>query len=211
MEKSPKFKTMISLYQVFAVIRDKIFLPPVKLFSFIGITANMLSYFSVVLMGLFIVFIRKHNSISLILLLTSLTIDLFDGVLARYQGTASDRGKFVDVICDNVNFSLFLIGLLHARLLTGMIGLILVYLMVMSKILRIIKNGLALKSDWHFKAIAGFLPNCVVGLSYLVFLIYVIKPHDYFDITFCFFSGVLFVDSLSFFVRIVYAKKKSGN
>jgi phosphatidylglycerophosphate synthase len=161
-------------------------------------------------MGFFIVFIRKHSPISLILLLTSLTIDLFDGVLARYQGMASDRGKFVDVICDNVNFSLFLIGLLHAHLISGITAVILVYLMVMSKILRIIKNGLSLESDWHFKAIAGFLPNCVVGLSYLVFLIYVIKPHDFFDISFYVFSGVLFIDSLSFFIRIVYAKNKPG-
>jgi len=150
-------------------IRDKALNPFAKVFSAIGATPDRISYFSVILMLGFLYFIRIDYNIALMFLILTLFSDMMDGVLARYQKVESDRGKFVDVVCDNVNYFLFLIGLVMVGLLHEIIALFLVYFIFMSDVFRVMCHGVILKSDWKFKAVVGFLPNLFKNLTYALF------------------------------------------
>ena len=203
MLQSKGLSRVLRYYHVSVRIRNFVFNPIARFFSFFGITSNMLSFFGVIMLIFFIFFIKKNILISLIFLLIGIIVDAVDGVLARYQKKSSDRGKFIDMVCDNLNFTLFVIGLVYAGLLNGLIGLICVYSMVLSKLFRIIVNSRFLESDWHFKAVAGFLPNLCAVTSYLSLPIIVFFRQNYFDLLLIVFSFILIIDSFIFYCKII--------
>ena len=194
---------MRKLYEKIAQWRTSAFKPVVPLLSFFHITPNFLSYTSIVLMLLFIIYIKSLSPWLLLLILGSVLLDLIDGPLARIMGVASDKGKFIDMLCDNLAFTLFVLGLMYVGLISGMVGGALIYFMVLSKLLRSIYNSHHYKSDWKFKAVAGFIPNFVVALSYIVLGIFLIWGIEYLNYAYALFSAVLIIDATFFYVRIV--------
>lgn len=80
-------------------------------------------------------------------MLLAIFLDLLDGPLARFQKICSDKGKFIDMFCDILVFSLFVLGLIYADLLIGLVGSILIFALIFSKIFRVIYNIQFLKSD----------------------------------------------------------------
>jgi phosphatidylglycerophosphate synthase len=205
---NPALRLQRKTYYKLVDVRAIIFNPLVRILAFLKITPDMLSYTGLFLMLLFIFLLRANEfSLAAVLLLLTVLLDNIDGVLARYQKRDSDLGKFKDMVVDNICFSLFIIGLVYAKLLTGLIGLIFVYTMILAKLFRSIDHAFFLKSDWHFKAVAGFLPNLFVGLSYLFFLVLVIFNKNYLDSTSILFSILLAIDAFIFYTKILKQKK----
>lgn len=184
--------------------RDWLFRPVVSVFSKMGLTANIVTYSSVISMVLFVVSIKRSMLASVVFLIYGIWGDLFDGVLARYQGKQSDKGKFIDMVADNLNFALFVIGLSYGGLIQPLVGTLIVYFMVLSKVFRSIWNGFELKSNWYFKTVAGALPNVVVSLAYILFFGGLIFGWGYLTNIFYVFSGILIVDGAVFYKKIVY-------
>ena len=191
-----------------AKVRDKLLRPVVSVFSKMGLTANMITYSSIISMVLFVMSIKRSMLASVVFLIYGIGGDLFDGVLARYQGKQSDKGKFIDMVADNLNFALFVIGLSYGGLIQPLVGTLIVYFMILSKVFRSIWNSLELKSDWYFKTVAGALPNVVVALTYILFFGGLIFGWDYLTKIFYVFSGILLVDGAVFYRRIVYDVRK---
>jgi phosphatidylglycerophosphate synthase len=154
-------------------------------------------------MLLFFIFVSSLSPWLLLLVIGSVLLDLIDGPLARIMGIASDKGKFIDMLCDNLSFSIFVLGLMYAGLLSGVIGAALIYFMVLSKLLRSIHNSRHYKSNWKFKAVAGFTPNFVVALSYILFGILLVGGIEYLGYAYGLFSAILILDAGFFYVRIV--------
>jgi len=189
-------------YAKFAELRNKIFDPITKVLMFLRITPNMVSIFGVFLMVLFVVFAKTNSPWLLLILYGSWLIDLIDGPLARNSKTANDKGKFVDMFCDNLNFTLFVLGVIQLDLVSGFVGALLIYFMAISKLFRSIYNAKDYVSDWRFKAVAGLLPNFIVALAYIHLGVYFIFNLYYFDYIYLVFASILIIDSLSHFKKI---------
>ena len=187
--------------------KDALFLPLIKILSLLKVKPTAITYTRVFLMVLFVALIKISDYWPLFLLIFSYFLDNLDGSLARFTKTASDKGKFKDIVCDNLSFILFIIGLIYAGYLTGLAGMIFVYLMLTSLIFRIIYNARLLKSDWLFKSVAGFLPNILAGLFYIAFLIFVLSKLNYFLEISIIFSIILLIDSVVFYFKILKQKK----
>jgi phosphatidylglycerophosphate synthase len=190
-------------YRQFARFRDDHLRPIAKIIVRLGIRASGVTYFGIVLMLGFLFTVSIKPKIAFIFFLLAIGMDFLDGVVARYIHEASDRGKFVDMVADNVIFTLFVIGICCAKMVPCLFSLILVYVMVLSKLFRAINNAFDYRSDWFFRAVAGFLPNLICGFCYLSYALYV-----FFDISvlpYCFIGSsiILFVDSMFHYILII--------
>jgi phosphatidylglycerophosphate synthase len=196
-------------YFQFAKLRDVYLKPLAKILTWLGISASGVSYSGIFLMSGFILMVRFNRKTALFFLLLAIGMDFVDGVVARYQHQASDRGKFVDMVADNIIFSFYVIGVSHAELLPSLWALLLVYVMVLTKLFRVIYNAFNYQSDWFFKSLAGFLPNFICGICYLVFAVLLIFKINLF--TPCFIGSIIVLcfDATAHFVLIIRKKIKS--
>ena len=198
-------------YNLSVRVRWVLFLPLVKLLSRLKVTASMVSYTSIVFMAPAVLLAKARPGLTVACVVASIFADLLDGIVARYQGTCSDKGKLVDMVCDNVSFTLFMVALVYTGLIEPVSGLLLTYTMLLSKVLRSITHSFYLDTDWHFKAVAGFLPNLSTGLSFMMYLVYACSGHNYLSLTGYVLSAALILDTGLFYVRILMvAPDKEG-
>ena len=98
----------------------------------------------------------------------SIILDAFDGTVARYHKIASDRGKFIDVLVDQVTFSLICLGLIRLLpkltlvIATSAIFIPLVYLITM-----VYKNENK-PSDWIIKLKARLTIYKIIFIALIV-------------------------------------------
>ena len=175
-----------------------------RFFTVVGLKPNMITYFGVFMMLLFVFSIRRNALISSIFLILNLVSDGLDGVLARYQKNSSVKGKFIDFLGDDVSFVLFILGLIYGGFINGLVAVIFVYLMSLSKVFRGIINYY---SPLRFKVLAGF-PHFFALFSYFLFFVFAILNVFYFNASSLLFSFFLLVDILFFYFEIL---KKSVN
>jgi phosphatidylglycerophosphate synthase len=154
--------------------------PVARLLTYFRVTPGLVSLFGVLLMFGFLVTAASRPQLALVLAFLSIASDWLDGSLARYQRVGSDRGKFLDMICDMTTFALFMIGLINAELLGGQFALLLVFAVTLDKWLRIIWQNRYLTTTWHLKAVAGFLPAFVGGVHYVAFIPWVLWEANYY-------------------------------
>ncbi len=167
------------IYTSLAAVRTSIFRPLNKILTAIGVNADMLSYLGVVVMVGFIFALPDNLMLAFWLLFARMIIDIMDGPLARYQKTDSDRGKFVDVLMDNLAFALFIFGVIHAGFMEGLAGAIYLFLTELVVVLMIIIYNLKHKSDWFFYASAGSYPYNFIYAIYILFALYAFGGNNY--------------------------------
>ncbi|MBT3704271.1 CDP-alcohol phosphatidyltransferase family protein [Candidatus Peregrinibacteria bacterium] len=199
---------MWKIYSAMQKGRDVLLRPLVKVLAFLRVPPNALSYFGVLMMVLFAVFLQSNLLLALVFAAIGFLADLVDGGVARESGKNSDQGKFVDMVCDNLSFSIFVIGLVYAELLPGLTGLFLVYFMVLSKVFRSVRNALYFKTDWLFKAVAGFVPNFIVAIIYVLFVFYVITSYNFLWEGAMICTAVLVFDFFKYYYEISSYEKK---
>ncbi len=151
--------------------RSAIVRPAVVFFSAIGISADLMSYIGLGLVFLSVSFMSTQVTTALVILLIALFADNLDGEIARYRGTASDKGKFTDVVVDNVTFTVFMLGMAYAGFVSGLLAGIVVYAMLLCRTFMVIKKNVSKQSDWLIKAYAGFFPNFFVYVLYASFIL----------------------------------------
>ena len=197
-------------YDLSVRVRWVLFLPLVKLLSRLRVTASMVSYAGLLFMAPVLFFAKEQPWLAVGCVVASIFADLLDGVVARYQETCSDKGKLVDMVCDNVSFTMFMIALVYTGLIGALAGLVLTYTMLLSKVLRSITHSFFLDTDWHFKAVAGFLPNLSTGIIFLMYLIFAASEHNYLTVTGYILAVALMLDSLLSYVRILMVAPDRG-
>ena len=190
-------------YDLSVRVRWVLFLPLVKLLSRLRVTASMVSYTAIFFMAPVLFLAKARPWLAVACVVASIFADLVDGIVARYQGTCSDKGKLVDMVCDNISFTMFMVALVHTGLIAPVPGLLLTYTMLLSKVLRSITHSFYLDTDWHFKAVAGFLPNLSTGISFMMYLVYASSGYNYLSATGYVLAVALILDSLLFYVRIL--------
>lgn len=195
-------------YQNTVVVRDRLLRPLARLATMLRISPSMVTLTSIISTLLYVSCIRKSILIASYFIVYAIFADNFDGVLARYQNTATDRGKFTDVLADNVNFTLLVVGLAYAGLTDAFICMILVYLVLLSKTLRMIIRAPYYRTDWLFKPVAGLIPNLLSAGAYVLFFIMLAFGRNYTTISFYAFSAILMIDVTSCYLSIMHMKAR---
>jgi phosphatidylglycerophosphate synthase len=197
------------IYYYLANVRTVAFRPLNKLLSSVGVTADMISYLGVLLMIGFVFALPNHAVAAFWLLFGRMMADIMDGPLARHQKTDSDRGKFVDVLMDNLAFWLFIVATVRAGLLSGLYGILFLFLCELSVVLLIIRYNIKHKSEWYFYASAGSFPYNFVYAAYAIFGLYAFGGHNYLNGAAQIFSICLAVKSLADYWAIQKSYPKS--
>jgi len=197
-------------YQTVAAWRDRAFWPLAKALSTIGVTPDILGYLRVLTMGLFVVVINRNLNLAFLLFVVSLSTDWVDGVLARHQGSSSIRGRFIDLLCDNISFALFIIGLLVAELLSPVTATVYVFITLLANVLRIMRNGLYFKLSHYLRATVVGVASLTTGLTRLLFALYVLTTIDYLELSSQLFSVVLLIEVVWSSVIIARLLKRRG-
>ena len=177
-------------------IRDVITYPIVRALAALGIHPDVLTYVGIISMLGFVYFVGHDPKDACLCLAFTLAMDSIDGALARHLHTQSDKGKFVDVFADSLNFTLFVIGLLHASLVTSITAILYTYFMVVVRILLIIRKNIHKESDWLIRPAAGCIIVTSIGVPYFLFLVYTLTGQNYLEIASLFFVCVLIIETL---------------
>lgn len=197
-------------YHRMVAVRSRVMMPFVRLLARAGVPADAVSYIGVLMMAAVIPLVRDYPGVAFGLVLGSALADNVDGVLAHHTGTANDRGKLVDMVCDSASFALFTAGIAHAGLVEGALAVLLAYFLVISKVFRSVKNAFYLKTDWHFKAVAGFVPNLAVAICYAALGVWAIWSWDVMEEVAYAMTALLALDSTVFYVRVLRATREDA-
>ena len=198
-------KRFDSANNYFQKVRQALFLPILKLLSRLKFTANIITNLRLVLGLLFFLIFTYHLQLSLIILFVVLFLDILDGPLARYQNSASDRGKFLDMVADNVTYSLVIFTFLYSSIAPL---LILVHLISINYVyfLAVIKKNEFKRSDWIIKPSAKSTHLKI--LPFIAFYIFHIFNVDYlsWSLYISTFFTVLFSAYYYIFIQIRWGK-----
>ena len=198
-----RLKKSQALYNASVRVRWRLLRPLVRLLCKLGVSANAVSYVSTLLMVPILFVSRDYPWLAVACVGGSVFVDLVDGLVARESGTASDRGKLVDMVCDNLAFTIFMIGLARNGLVSAVPAVLLTYTMVTSKVLRSVVHGFLLDTDWRFKAVAGVLPNVAVAIEYLALLLYAATGLEWLEPTALVLGVILAIDTYVFYRRLL--------
>jgi phosphatidylglycerophosphate synthase len=177
-------------------IRDLVTYPVIRVLAALGVQPDTLTYTGILLMIGFIYFANHAPLYASICLVGAIIMDSLDGALARHLHTQSDKGKFVDVFADNLNFTLFVVGLLYASLISGIAAVLFTYFMLVVRILLIIRKNLDKETDWFIRPMAGGITVLCIGTSYFLFLIFTLTGQSYLEISSLFFASILIIKTI---------------
>jgi phosphatidylglycerophosphate synthase len=184
-------------------VRDKIVHPVAWFLDKIGVTANIVTYSGFLFFIFFFISLAYQSKWSIFFLFVGLLHDAFDGALSRLQHKDNDKGKFVDMLFDTLNCSVFLLALIYTNILSNFIGSLFLVVIILARILRIIYNSQILPTDWWFKPVAGSVSLFLVSSSYFLFVIYYFYPELRINYFFGIFSIIGILDSLYFYNKIL--------
>ncbi len=144
-------------------IRQRFLAPIAFVLSRLGISANMLSFASVILGLGFFLFAPWNFAVAFWLLVASILCDGLDGVEARLTGTNSARGSFTDMFCDQLVVAFSVAGLAWKGLIHPVLAILFVYVytalvtfLVLHRTLRVSSRGIIRPSRMLLYAAIAF-------------------------------------------------------
>ena len=109
-------------------IRQRLLAPIAIILSRLGISADMLSFASVLFGVGFFILAPSQFVIAFWLLVASVICDGLDGVEARLKGTNTARGSFTDLFCDELVVAFSVAGMAWKGLIHPVLAIIFVYI-----------------------------------------------------------------------------------
>lgn len=155
-------------YDAWRELRDKKLKPLASLLDTLKVSPNLVTVSGIILMLLFNVSLSFLGSYAIIFVFTAVVLDMLDGVLARYQKIASPRGKLYDISADALNFCIFIFTLAQYEFIAWPIAITLIFISIISRIIRIIYHKKCDKNTKIFYPVVGFLPNFLSLTSYVL-------------------------------------------
>jgi len=162
-------------------MRQRFLSPIAFVLARLGISADMLSFASVVLGIGFFLCVPFQFTVAFWLLIASLVCDSLDGVEARLTGTNTMRGSFTDVFCDQLVVAFTVAGMAWKGLIQPALAVIfvsvytsLVMFLVLHRLLRVSSFGVVRPSRMLlYAAIALYFFFHIDLLNYLL-LVYLL-------------------------------------
>ncbi|QDU49369.1 CDP-alcohol phosphatidyltransferase family protein [Gimesia panareensis] len=132
--------------------RHQLLLPVLKLFVRCGITPNLLTGLSLICgIGFCFTFGQTWEGARLVsfgLLLLHVLLDGIDGPLARFQGTAGNRGSFTDTTSDQLVVAFTTITLIHYQTVNVVSGGLYLLFYTVVVVFAMIRSSLAIPYSW---------------------------------------------------------------
>ena len=162
-------------------MRQRFLSPIAFVLARLGISADMLSFASVVLGIGFFLYAPFQFTVAFWFLIASLVCDSLDGVEARLTGTNTVRGSFTDVFCDQLVVAFTVAGMAWKGLIQPALAVIfvsvytsLVMFLVLHRLLRVSSFGVVRPSRMLlYAAIALYFFFHIDLLNYLL-LVYLL-------------------------------------
>jgi phosphatidylglycerophosphate synthase len=160
-------------------MRQRVLSPVAFVLARLGISADILSYASVLLGLGFCLLAPFRFSIAFWLLVVSVICDGLDGVEARFTHTNTTRGSFTDVFCDLTVVGLVVAGLAWAGLIHPALAVLFVYtytamaiFLVLHRLLHVASVGILRPSRLVFFMAIAFYFFFRVDLLDVLLLLY---------------------------------------
>ncbi len=165
-------------------MRQRFLSPIAFVLARLGISADMLSFASVVLGIGFFLCVPFQFTVAFWLLIASLVCDSLDGVEARLTGTNTMRGSFTDVFCDQLVVAFTVAGMAWKGLIHPALAVIfvsvytsLVMFLVLHRLLRVSSFGVVRPSRMLlYAAIALYFFFHIDLLNYILLVYLVTLP-----------------------------------
>ncbi len=165
-------------------MRQRFLSPIAFVLARLGISADMLSFASVVLGIGFFLCVPFQFTVAFWLLIASLVCDSLDGVEARLTGTNTVRGSFTDVFCDQLVVTFTVAGMAWKGLIHPALAVIfvsvytsLVMFLVLHRLLRVSSFGVVRPSRMLlYAAIALYFFFHIDLLNYILLVYLVTLP-----------------------------------
>lgn len=208
MKKKEEPRRMHPLYDKMVETKMVVLRPLLFLLTKLRITSNHITSLSLLVFLFSFYFIEKNPWIVVILYCVSLyLLDSIDGALARYQKTADDRGKFIDVIRDNLIFVIFGLSLIKAGYIDAFLGCTFVVLGIIFEMLSTIRKAIRFKSDWFFFTSSNAFSNFFLLILPVVFVVQLLIKFQFIN-TFLIISDLILVIGIIIaFFKVISIKK----
>src|SRR6266516_2767652 len=129
-------------------VRQALLSPLARLLIYLGISADTLSYISVVLGAAFCLLAPAHFTIAFWLLVASVICDGLDGVEARLKGATTPRGAFIDMFSDQIVVAFSVAGMAWRGSIHPVLAILFVYVYTALVTFLILHNILRVSSRW---------------------------------------------------------------
>ncbi|SRR6266487_35832 len=129
-------------------VRQALLSPLARLLIYLGISADTLSYISVVLGAAFCLLAPAHFTIAFWLLVASVICDGLDGVEARLKGATTPRGAFIDTFCDQMVVAFSVAGMAWRGSIHPVLAVLFVYIYTALVMLLMLHDMLRVSSHW---------------------------------------------------------------
>lgn len=160
-------------------MRQRLLAPVAYILTKLGISADMLSYASVLLGVGFCLLAPFRFTLAFWLLVASVICDGLDGVEARFTHTNTTRGSFTDVFCDVAVVGLVVAGLAWAGLIHPALAVLFVYsytalaiFLVLHRLLAVSSAGILRPSRMVFFAAVALYFFLRIDLLNILLLLY---------------------------------------
>ena len=141
-----------SLMDVSQSRRHQFLLPLLKWFVYRGISPNLLTGLSLLCGTCFCFLIGVERTwaapAAFGLLLLHVLLDGIDGPLARFQGTAGNRGSFTDTTADQLVVTFSTIALIHFGLVNAITGSLYLFFYTLVIVFAMIRSSMAIPYSW---------------------------------------------------------------
>lgn len=182
-------------------VRGVILGPILRFLAKFKITANFISSVKIFLMLPYFYLIDKYFNLAIGILIFAMILDLFDGPIARYTNSHSDRGKFFDIFGDHVVYCGVILSLIYLNLVNGFLGAYQIFIVGILYLLAVIKRNESIKSDWIIRPYAQSSYYKII--FYFVFALAVFLKIDVLDSTLYYLNILMTVVSIYYYLVIV--------
>ncbi|HCP73847.1 MAG TPA: hypothetical protein DIU08_04310 [Ktedonobacter sp.] len=162
-------------------IRQRFLAPVAFVLKRLGISADMLSFVSVILGIGFFLFAPFQFTVAFWLLMASIACDGLDGVEARLTGTNTTRGSFTDMFCDQLVVAFSVAGMAWIGLIHPVLAIVFVYVysalvtfLVLHRMLHVSSFGIVRPSRMLFYAAIALYFFFHIDLLNVLLLIYLL-------------------------------------
>ena len=129
-------------------IRAKLLLPLLWTLKRLGVTANGLTFISLLFGLTACAAIFYSQWLFLVLILLHVLADGLDGPLARYAGTASSKGSFTDTMCDQIVVAASTAVLIYLHYIGPIVGGIYIFVYTIVIAFSMVRNALSIPYSW---------------------------------------------------------------
>ncbi|MBI4449254.1 hypothetical protein HY641_04490 [Candidatus Woesearchaeota archaeon] len=134
-----------------------------KLLTSLGITANHVSVLSGIAALLFIPAFVRSTALAILALMAHLALDVIDGPLAKFQGTAGNAGMFVDFCADLIGVIAITVGLTLGGVLEPVVAILHAFLYTAVVFMSLMHSILQIKQPFTFRS-RMFIYGFIIGM-----------------------------------------------